>query len=118
MTLRNVPDIAANANTDFYMCAGGKCFGRIGGTSFASPIWTGFLALVNQQAAANGQPPVGFLNPTLYGLASNKQVYRQILHDAVGGKSGVYKTVRGFDLVTGLGSQNGQALIDALAGTP
>ncbi|MGD0191236.1 MAG: S53 family peptidase [Rhizomicrobium sp.] len=117
-TLRNVPDIAANANTDFYVCAGGKCFGRIGGTSFASPIWTGFLALANQQASTNSQPPVGFFNPTIYGLASNAQIYGQILHDAVGNKSGLYKTVKGFDLVTGLGSPNGQALIDALAGPP
>jgi subtilase family serine protease len=117
-TLRNVPDIAAHADTDCFVCADGKCNEGWGGTSFASPMWTGFLALVNQQAATNGQPPVGFLNPTLYGLAGNKKTYKTILHDVVGGKSGLYKTVKGYDLVTGLGSENGQGMIDALAGSP
>ena len=117
-TLRNVPDIAAHADTDCFVCAGGKCNEGWGGTSFASPMWTGFLALVNQQAAANGQPPAGFLNPTLYGLSSKKKTYKTILHDVIGGKSGLYTAVRGYDLVTGLGSENGQGLIDALAGSP
>ena len=31
-------------------------------------------------------------------------------------KSGEFTTVKGYDLVTGLGSLNGQALIDALLG--
>jgi hypothetical protein len=30
------------------------------------------------------------------------------------GTSGKYESVRGYDLVTGLGSQNGKYLIDAL----
>jgi subtilase family serine protease len=39
-----------------------------GGTSFASPIWAGFQALVNQkQGAAQGNP-----NPTLYALAATE----------------------------------------------
>ena len=116
--LRNVPDIAAHADTDCFVCADGKCNEGWGGTSFASPMWTGFLALVNQQAATNGKLPVGFLNPTLYDLAANKKTYKTILHDVVGGKSGLYTAVKGFDLVTGLGSENGQGLIDALAGNP
>jgi len=116
--LRNVPDIAAHADTDCFICAGGKCNEGWGGTSFASPMWTGFLALVNQQGAANGLPPVGFLNPTLYGLAANKKTYKTIFHDVIGGKSGLYTAVKGYDLVTGLGSENGQGLIDALGGAP
>jgi len=34
----------------------------------AAPLWAGFMALVNQQAATQGAPPVGFLNPTVYTL--------------------------------------------------
>ena len=117
-TLRNVPDVAAQADTDCFVCAGGKCMHNWGGTSFAAPMWAGFTALANQQATANGMPPVGFLNPTLYGLAMKKQTYKTILHDVIGGESGKYKAVKGYDLVTGLGSPNGQGLIDALAGTP
>ena len=37
------------------------------GTSCAAPLWGGFMALVNQQAANNGKPAVGFINPAVYG---------------------------------------------------
>jgi kumamolisin len=113
-TLRNVPDIAAIAN-NFYICADGKCDGGWAGTSFASPIWTGFVALANQQAAAAGRPPVGFLNPTLYALAGGSG-YAADLHDIVKGTSGKYSAGPVYDLVTGLGSPEGAALINLLAG--
>jgi xanthomonalisin len=112
--LRNVPDIGGDANFNNYICADAHCNGGWGGTSFASPIWAGFIALANQQAAANGKPTVGFLNPTLYGLAGGAS-YTKILHDETSGTSGRYNAVTGYDLVTGLGSPHGQALINALA---
>lgn len=115
--LRNVPDISANADTDFYICADGGCGGGAGGTSFSSPIWAGYIALANEKAAANGQPPVGFLNPALYALASGAN-YKYLFHDVRGGRSGHYTAVKGYDLVTGLGSQHGTNLINALAGAP
>ena len=119
-TLRNVPDVAANANFNMYICATfsatkkGKCEGGWGGTSFASPMWAGFIALANEQAATNGKPKIGFLAPTMYGLAGGTS-YHTVLHDVVGGKSGLYTAVKGYDLVTGVGSPRGSALIDALA---
>lgn len=113
-TVRNVPDIAGDADTDNMLCADGKCQGGWGGTSFASPIWAGFIALANQQAAANGKPVVGFLNPTIYGLA-RLSTYPTLFHDIASGTSGKYTAVKGYDLVTGLGSPQGAALIDALA---
>src|SRR5262249_3794530 len=67
-TLRNVPDISSNANTNMYFCASGRCGGGIGGTSASAPQWAGYLALVNQQAVANGKPTLGFLNPTIYAI--------------------------------------------------
>ena len=113
VTVRNVPDIAGDGNTDNYICGHGHCDGGWGGTSFASPIWAGFIALVNQQAAAAGKPPVGFLNPALYGIGA--AIYARAYHDETKGKSGLYRSVRGYDLVTGLGAPHGQKLIDALA---
>ena len=59
-------DISANADFDMIICDKGKCKGGWGGTSFSSPIWAGFTALMNQYAAQQGKPTVGFLNPTLY----------------------------------------------------
>jgi subtilase family serine protease len=113
-TLRNVPDIAAHANTNCYICADGGCFTGVGGTSFASPMWTGFLALANEQAADNGKPAVGFINPAIYEMSAQKKTYKKIFHDVTSGRSGVNTAVKGFDLVTGLGSEDGQAIIDAL----
>jgi len=113
-TLRNVPDVAGDANGDNTICAQGRCDGGWGGTSFASPIWAGFIALANQRAAADGKPPVGFLNPMLYRLAGGVK-YHSILHDEKAGVSGKYHAAKSYDLVTGLGSPTGKALIDVLA---
>lgn len=112
-TLRNVPDIAAVAS-NFYICSDGKCDGGWAGTSFSSPIWTGLVALANQRAAAKGKPPVGFLNPTLYRLAKGAH-YAPDFHDVTTGKSGKFTAGPVYDLVTGLGSPTGQALVNALA---
>jgi len=111
--LRNVPDVSANANYDMFICFKNKCNGGWGGTSFAAPEWAGFVALINEQGAKNGKQPVGFLNPTLYGMLKDNKT---VLHDPVGNHSGLYNAVRGYDLVTGLGSPTGRKLIRALAG--
>ena len=44
------------------------CEGGIGGTSLASPLFAGTLALVDQLRHANGLGDLGWLNPRLYGL--------------------------------------------------
>jgi subtilase family serine protease len=44
------------------------CEGGIGGTSLASPLFAGVLALVNQQRFANHLSAIGFANPALYQL--------------------------------------------------
>lgn len=112
-TLRNVADISANADFSFYICDRGHCGGGTGGTSFSSPIWAGFNALINQHALQKGKPTVGFLNPTVYGLYKGN---KEMLHDIVGNISGVYPAVKGYDLLGGLGSPNGQKTIKAIVG--
>ncbi len=113
-TLRNSPDVAAEANTDNYICYDGTCEGGWGGTSFAAPRWAAYLALVNQQSVANGKATLGFINPTIYttGLGRN---YSARFHDITSGSNGTYTTEKGYDLVTGWGSPNGTGLINALA---
>ena len=115
-TLRNGPDVAANANFTFYVCADqiACSANNYGGTSFGAPMWAGYIALVNQQLAANGDPKIGFINPTIY--AQNvTSIYDTDFHDIISGTSGGYSAVLGYDLVTGWGSPNGAALINALA---
>jgi subtilase family serine protease len=109
-TLRNGPDVAANANFTFYVCSDQTdcTANEYGGTSFAAPMWAGFIALANQQAANNGKAPVGYINPVIY---ANNEVkgalsttYKSTFHDITSGKSGSFSSTTGFDLVTGWGS--------------
>ena len=111
---RNSPDVAAEANTDNYICYNGTCAGGWGGTSFAAPRWAGYLALVNQQSVAHGNSTLGFINPIIYsmGLGTN---YGNNFHDITSGNNGKYSTKAGYDLVTGWGSPNGTGLINSLA---
>ena len=51
---------------------------QLGGTSCAAPLWAAFTALVNQQAAASGQAPVGFLNPALYSIGQGDELFRRL----------------------------------------
>lgn len=118
-TLRNGPDVSANANFTFYTCADQtSCLAnQYGGTSFAAPMWAGYIALVNQQLAANSQSPVGFLNPVIYqNNAGSASYYGSNFHDITSGTSGSYSAVTGYDLVTGWGSPT-PALVNTLAGT-
>ena len=113
---RNGPDVSANANWTFYVCADQTTCtaNEYGGTSFAAPVWAGYLALVNQQLAATGGSTVGFINPTLYALGVSSS-YGADFHDITSGSCGTYSAGAGYDLCTGLGSPNA-GLINALAG--
>ena len=57
-TMQNLPDIALTADNIFLIADNGTPY-SVGGTSCAAPLWAGFTALVNQQAAANGKTQVG-----------------------------------------------------------
>ena len=99
----------------------------VGGTSLSSPLWAGFMALANQQAASHGLGPVGFFNPALYAIG-NSSAYSNCFHD-IGGAgqptswtetgtistdqcgssvwnttAQVYATMPGYDLATGWGT--------------
>jgi len=127
-TLRNMPDVASEANTDNFYCANGSCQGGIGGTSLSAPTWGGYLALANEQAAQNatatGSSAIGFINPTIYAIGQGSS-YDNDFHDITSGSdtcdanpscsTSSYTALTGYDLVTGWGSPNGQSLLNALA---
>ena len=121
-TLRNAPDVAAEANFDNPTVVNGSFVTGYGGTSFATPRWAGFLALVNQQSVANGKGTVGFINPALYNLGISAS-YSGAFHDITSGSNppstgdgSGFNAVPGYDLVTGWGSPAGVGLINQLAG--
>ena len=121
-TMRNIPDVAmAGDNILVYFNNGTE--GVFGGTSCAAPLWAAFTALVNQEATANGNGPIGFLNPVLYPVCTGSG-YAAAMHDTTTGNNfsssspTEFSATAGYDLFTGWGSPNGTGLIDALAGPP
>lgn len=123
-TMRNVPDVAMTGDNVWVIFGGGQS-GAFGGTSCAAPLWAGFTALVNQQAAAVGHPPVGFLNPALYSLAANPySLYTKDFHDVTNLNNtwsqspNAFFAVSNYDNCTGLGTPNGTNLINDLLIAP
>ena len=115
-TLRNGPDVSANANFTFYACSDqdGCTANEEGGTSFAAPMWAAYIALADQQAKLNGNPLLGFINPAIYPLGLGTG-YATNFHDILTGTSGSNSANASYDLVTGWGSPNGAALITTLS---
>ncbi len=121
---RNIPDVSACA-INIYEILGRKAtpddYG--GGTSASAPLWAGYLALVNQQLAAQGQASAGFINPALYALATSSN-YLAYYHDVTSGSNiwvsspNLFYANTGYDLCTGWGTMNGTNLINALTLTP
>lgn len=116
---RNIPDVAMTAD-HVYVIYNNGASGDFGGTSCAAPLWAGFCALVNQQAASFGSSTIGFLNPLLYAIGKGSG-YANAFHDITTGNNvgsriaTNFYAVAGYDLCTGWGTPNGKALINALA---
>ena len=143
---RVVPDIAADGdpNTGFLVgetqtfLQGQVRYDeyRLGGTSLSSPLMAGMMAVANQAAGHD----LGFVNPLIYSLggsdafhdivdpASTVAVARTNWANGVNkwngrtfslrtmNQTGTLHTVPGYDDVTGMGTPNGWAFLNALAG--
>src|ERR1700678_1306443 len=114
--MRNIPDLALTADIQMYLIQSNGQAVVVGGTSAAAPLWSGFIALANQQGAANAKPRIGFLNPLIYGIGKSSN-YTTDLNDVRSGNNGGFSAVSGYDLATGWGSPAGQHLINDLTGT-
>jgi len=114
---RNGPDVAANANFTFYVCADQEACtaNEYGGTSFATPMWAGYAALANQQASENGVSSIGFIDPSIYSIGLGSS-YDTDFHDITSGCNSSFCAETGYDLVSGWGSMKGASLITALVG--
>jgi hypothetical protein len=118
-TLRNIPDVAMVADDIFIVADNGQQE-ISGGTSAAVQLWAAYAALANQQAAASGQQPIGFINPAIYALGKSPR-YSAVFYDTTAGNNSTtgiapeFFAVPGYDLCTGWGSPAGGSLILALA---
>jgi len=98
---RAVPDISAQARR-FEIIINGQ-WELYGGTSCAAPTVAGVISLLNDYRISKGQPPLGFLNPWLYGRGVLG------LNDITSGSNPGCNTkgfsaIAGWDPVTGLGT--------------
>lgn len=128
---RDVPDVALNSSGPYYIVMDGQNQ-FVGGTSAATPVFAGMIALLNQYVASTGAPGqagLGNINPALYNLA---QTGNGVFHDITVGSNIVpcqigtkdcssgqigYETNPGYDLATGLGSVDAYNLITQWNGT-
>jgi subtilase family serine protease len=133
---RGVPDVALSAAVDggvviylgYTNTAAGLAPGWyvVGGTSEASPLFSGIVAIADQAAHRD----LGWLNPSLYGLGdgsrspltdislgNNSVAGTQQLAPETGDPFAVtgYNATPGYDLASGLGTVDGARLVGALA---
>lgn len=134
---RGVPDVSLSAAVDggvdvylgYSSVAAGISPGWyvVGGTSEASPLFSGIVAIADQAAHHD----LGWLDPALYGLGDSA---RSPLTDITTGNNSVFGTQQlppvagqtfsvagynaapGYDLASGLGTVDGAKLVGALAG--
>jgi kumamolisin len=109
---RQVPDVSADADplTGFHIIFGGKDV-EAGGTSAATPLWAGTIALINQDLKKKGLHQVGFANPALYWMGENSaKLAAKPFHDVSVGNNLAYDAAPGWDFATGWGSMDAVAL--------
>ncbi len=119
---RGVPDVAGDANQRGGLPVvlagdGQSAVNTAPGTSAATALWAGLMALADQEAHHD----LGFVNPTIYRVARGSS-YHQAFHDittggnlTLGPVSDRYHAGPGWDPVTGWGSPDAQALVPRLA---
>lgn len=111
-TFRNLPDIAfdgdPSSGASEYL--GGAWIGPVGGTSLASPLFVSAIAQLNQLAGL----PIGNAHTSLYGINfQDGYTFKglPLFRDIVAGNNdefgvGCCTAVKGYDMVTGIGSLN------------
>jgi subtilase family serine protease len=122
---RGVPDIALSAScmhsVEVYSSFAGAGWSPICGTSEATPLFAGLIALADQVA----REPIGPINGFLYRMAAARDpgivdITRgtNTVSFQQGGKSHTvvgWSAVRGYDLASGLGSVNARLFVPELA---
>jgi len=119
---RGYPDIALLGFNYEVTIAGSQY--AVSGTSASSPVWAGMLSLINARRIAAGKPALGFVNPSLYKLASSvKGIFNYVTvgtNNCCAAQSNPvccqygFTAATGWDPLTGLGSVNFESLAAAL----
>ncbi|KAH9070673.1 subtilisin-like protein [Lactarius deliciosus] len=108
---RGFPDVAAQAVRFAVILDDGLA--RTSGTSCSAPVVAGIISLLNDYQLSMNRPVLGFLNPWLYGTAS--QGFNDITSGSNPGcGTGGFSAVPGWDPVTGIGTPDFQRLLGML----
>ncbi|KAH9041309.1 subtilisin-like protein [Lactarius pseudohatsudake] len=108
---RGSPDVAAQAVRFAIVLNDGLA--QTSGTSCSAPVVAGIISLLNDYQLSKNRPVLGFLNPWLYGTAS--QAFNDITSGSNPGcGTDGFSAVHGWDPVTGLGTPDFQRLLDML----
>jgi kumamolisin len=107
---RGVPDVAGNADpvTGYRIVSGGQQT-VVGGTSAVAPLYAGLIARLAQGTGKK----FGLLQPLIYAGARPAAVVPGF-NGITQGNNGSYSACPGWNPCTGLGSPNGQALLNRL----
>ncbi len=127
-TMRTVSDVAfnANPNTGQYVALTAQgssttAWNAYGGTSIGAPQWAGLVAVANARRVAAAKALLGDFHATLYqAIAAAPATYAAAFADIVSGSDGSCATcsaATGYDTVTGWGTPNATALLNALVGS-
>lgn len=118
---REVPDVSANADpaTGYAMYCTVSNSGcpstgwiTVGGTSAAAPFWAASATLINQYLLSQNKSILGYANPSLYAVFNAQQT---AFHDVTSGNNLFYPAGTGYDMASGIGSPDVNALAQALA---
>ena len=88
---------------------------QVGGTSLATPLWAGLIAIADQGLVQAGLPTLDGPSQTLPRLYAASDAS---FHDIISGSNGGFTAGPGYDLVTGRGSPVADVLIPTLTGLP
>ncbi|KAJ3496822.1 hypothetical protein NLG97_g2374 [Lecanicillium saksenae] len=105
---RGFPDISANGKNSYTITNLQPVPG--GGTSMSAPLFASMINLINEDRLKANKSVVGYINPSLYKMAENGNVFNDITDGGMGdadncGTSG-FNATTGWDPVTGLGTPN------------
>jgi len=114
---RAFPDVAGLGHN--CLCLISQTIEPVGGTSCASPIFSGLVSLLNGASVAKTGKTLGFLNPLLYQMyAADKTTFTDVTKgDNLCTEAGCSPNCKGFlatpgwDPVTGLGTPNYDAML-------
>ena len=102
-------DISLASGSSYWVYSFGD-WGSFIGTSFASPVFAGLMAVIDSARIQAGKPNVGFMSSMLYTTPAIQGAF----FDVTTGGTGTHPATAGWDYPTGWGSPDAARLLNAI----